>query len=1184
MKRALEGRRISNGGTNLPMRTRRFLAVSAFFCFFCLSHSLLAQSTIATGSVQGKVTDPRGGALNAVKITITSKLTGEIRERTTNPSGFYSSGPLLPGSYAIRFEEKGFLNQETSVVLQTGITSGLDVKMFVRTGERALEPKTALQVQTEQSTIQGVIPTTLLSNLPVDGRSFPQLAALEPSVQTQDGGEFAASKNGVAAVSFGGRQGRTGLFQVDAIDVNDEEVGGTTQNVPLSAIQEFHLQQSSLNPSTGLTSSGSVDVVTRSGSNDYHGQAFYLIRDHRIAAALPGGGDSPFQRNQFGGAFGGALIKDKLFFYLAGERVKQDLTSPVLPGGPFSNLKGSFSAPFRDNQGSGRLDYLLDPNNYHLFYRFSYDGFRDTAPFLPNTFQPFTNVSSTPTQTVGLDFTTGNYTHSLRFAYMKFNNHVADAVTGSSIFNPAPQLELAIGPDPTCRTPGVDSFCSGPNYLAPQVTIQSNLQIRDDISRVYHNHILSFGLGYDRIHEGGYANFLGFAPAVNAATGANPDPLSYLAQNVVLSNGQGFASEQSAFGFPGGGQGPDHRLIAYFQDSWKLKRTFVVNYGLRYTRDTARTDSDLPGIPALNEFNPTYGNPVRQPNMNFGPQAGFAWDPTGNGKTVVRGGIGLYYENSLWSNQRFDRPGRLANGQFGTTQQACVGGVAQTFTLPGTSTPVTPTFCGQPIGTVASQIALLQQQYQAAAAAAGAAPNSAFVGNSLTSTINGTRTALFVPDFKSPRSTQINVGVQHELRPGTVVNVDYVRNVETHTLQGVDVNHVGDARFLNVQNAINAVTATLAANAPTCLPAGGITAGAVSQTAISCYLAVVPNANIADFAMHGLDSGNVFCGGAPCPNAAFYGIFPNAGTNQMLFPSGRSVYEALQVKFNQSLNRPGKMLQHMDLLASYSLSRLQSTAEDGDFVNAATDNVFTTSFFGPNALDRKHQFSFGSVMQFPFSLRLGLISHFYSPLPATLLLPTTGRAGGIFVTDVTGDGSGDGSVVYPTGDVLPGTNLGAFARTVSAGGINTAIQAYNANLTANPLTPAGAALVLQQIFNAAQLTQLKGSKQLLAAAPPGQQGYGWLRSVDMSLAWDYKFRERFVVTPNVTFYNIFNFANFDAANNPLSPILNTFGNSTPGALNSTIYSQRATDRVGLGSGVFSLGSPRALEFGVKFSF
>jgi hypothetical protein len=122
------------------------------------------------------------------------------------------------------------------------------------------------------------------------------------------------------------------------------------------------------------------------------------------------------------------------------------------------------------------------------------------------------------------------------------------------------------------------------------------------------------------------------------------------------------------------------------------------------------------------------------------------------------------------------------------------------------------------------------------------------------------------------------------------------------------------------------------------------------------------------------------------------------------------------------------------------------------------------------------------------------------------------------------------------------------------------------------------------IFAGGQLTQLKGAEQMVQPAPPGVQGMGWLRSTDMTLGWDYKVHERFVVTPSVSFYNIFNFANFDAANNPLSPVLNTFGNNAPGALNSTTYHQRSADRIGLGSGLFSLGSPRKLEFGLRVSF
>jgi hypothetical protein len=133
--------------------------------------------------------------------------------------------------------------------------------------------------------------------------------------------------------------------------------------------------------------------------------------------------------------------------------------------------------------------------------------------------------------------------------------------------------------------------------------------------------------------------------------GGASSALNYPANLVILGNGQGFTTEKPAFGFPGGGLGPDNRISWYVGDSWKVKPNLTVTYGLRYVRDTGRTDSDLAPIPALNMFNNQFysglGNRVNNPNKNFAPQLGFAWDPAGNGKTVIRGGIGLSYSTVL---------------------------------------------------------------------------------------------------------------------------------------------------------------------------------------------------------------------------------------------------------------------------------------------------------------------------------------------------------------------------------------------------------------------------------------------------------------------------------------------------------------------------------------------------------
>ena len=405
-----------------------------------------------------------------------------------------------------------------------------------------------------------------------------------------------------------------------------------------------------------------------------------------------------------------------------------------------------------------------------IFYRFSFDQNRSVLPFIPNSFQPFANVNHARDHVVGVDFNTGNFTHSIRFGYTKFQNGITDAVTGTTIFDPAPGIELAIGGDPNCLTAGLDDFCSGPNFLAPQATVQSDHQIKYDASVAFKSHIFRFGVGYNHIQGGGFAEFLGLAPAVGSPSTATPanvfpggasNPLNYPVTNVNLGNGQGFSSEKAAFGFPGGGLGPDNRFSWYIGDSWKIKRNFTLTAGLRYVRDTGRTDSDLGPLPVLDQFNNQFysglGNRVSQPNQNFAPQLGFAWDPKSNGKTVVRAGIGLFYENSIWNNNLFDRPGRLEKGLFLGFQPVCSSGAPQP--LPFTSTVNPASICGQPIGSVAPQIRQLQQEYQAFTLAQGPSTNGVFVGNVLTDAIDVTSTELFAPKYISPRSVQMNIGI-----------------------------------------------------------------------------------------------------------------------------------------------------------------------------------------------------------------------------------------------------------------------------------------------------------------------------------------------------------------------------------------------------------------------------------------
>ena len=1154
------------------------------FSAMCILLSILparaaAQSTISTGSIVGTITDPSGAVVPGAIVSVINDATRRQLDLKTNSAGLYQSGPLTPGEYTVRVLAPGFTTTETHLTVQVDNTANGNVALRVGETTTTVQVEAAgVQVNTEQAVVQGVITTQQIENLPINGRNFLQLAQLEPGVQIQDGAVFDPTKNGFSSISFGGKYGRSARIEVDGGDVSDENVGTTTMNIPASAIQEFQIEQSSLDLSTGMTSSGAVNVTTRSGSNAYHGEAFDYERWHNAAARVAPE-DLFFRREQFGGNVGGAFIKDKLFFFADWERNRQDYLAPVELGGNFAPLSSSINQPFREQDAFGRLDWQA-LKNMKLFYRYTYNENSNVVPFIPNTFSPFKNFDHAEDHLGGMDWVTGKFTHSVRVEFLTFANHITGATEG---FNPAPGLELAIGTDPYCLTPGADVFCSGPNFLAPQVTQQHDLEFKYDGSTIWGRHMIRYGMEVNRILGGGYASFLASAPAVGdnytaadiaaAATGPFPggagNPLNYPVDDVTLGNGVGYASLIPRFGFPGGGQF-DTRFAAYIGDNWKIRPNLNISIGLHYIRDTGRSDSYLGPSPALNAFGPGLGNQVNQPNLNFAPQLGIAWDPNKNGKTVIRAGAGIYYENTVWNNVLFDPAARLPKGLL----LGFAGGCG-TIDLPGGGTINASNICGQPIGSVESQIAANQAAYQAATIAAGPAANGTYVGSIFTD--NGyTGTTLFAPDFRTPYSEQFNVGVQREIHPGTVLSVDYLRNHALHYLMMYDTNHVGAARYLEQNAAMNAINATNSSfgcpNGP-----GGI------QCAINA------GATISSYAANGLDSGAAYISGYPAAvvgltpdtGAAFPGANPAVGQNLMYFPIGKSIYNGLDVTLKQQLKNPMRGVRGVNLQVSYSLSRLDTMSLDQDFSGPVTDWDNYNHYIGPGSLDRTNQFSAGGVFTLAKGFQLSLIAHAYSSLPANLELSPgqsrlTATTAQIFQSDLTGDGT--------MGDVLPGTNIGAFGRSVNPGNINKYIDAYNSKY-AGQLTPAGQALVSAGLFTATQLQQLGAVTPTLADAPAGQVGMGGLFTADLGLTYIAKIRENITIQPSITFYNVTNSQNFDQGASLLSGILQPVNApaGTTGYANDTTYGQR-TSHVTLGSGLYGLGGPRVLEFGLKLTF
>jgi hypothetical protein len=298
------------------------------------------------------------------------------------------------------------------------------------------------------------------------------------------------------------------------------------------------------------------------------------------------------------------------------------------------------------------------------------------------------------------------------------------------------------------------------------------------------------------------------------------------------------------------------------------------------------------------------------------------------------------------------------------------------------------------------------------------------------------------------------------------------------------------------------------------------------------------------------------------------------------------------MKLVDNVANPMRGLKSANFQISYSLSRFVNplafagntppsspvSSNDQDFVLQAADNDNPLKFMGPSLLDRTHQLSFGGSFEAPFGFKFGLIGHFYSPLSSPAIVGNTGSSGQIFQTDF----SGSGFVSQP----LPGTKNGSFGRDFGVNGLNAEISKYNTSQGGQP-TPAGQVLISNGLFSATQLAQLGGVAPVLTPAASDQLTFPWVKAFDFRLSWSHTFAERVKIEPSVGIFNVFNFANFNLPPGAMNGWLDVApGTSINGTSTHANGAAPPSDlfRVGNGTGVFGLGSPRAMEFGLRLTF
>ncbi len=910
-------------GSELTKRRNPVLAVKALAANALAAFVLVVLPGIASAqigaAISGTVTDPSGAPVNAATVTIKSLETDAIRVVPTNAEGFFTAAPLPLGPQEVKVEKPGFSTAiRTGIDLQVGQEALVNVNLQV--GELAQQVTVEAQAALINSTISpvsGLVTSQEVKDLPLNGRSFDNLIALNPGAVNYTLKSAGTSTSNGYEFSVAGRRPLENLFLLNGVEYMGSSQlavspgGASQQLLGIDAVREFNLVSDAYGAEYGKRAGAQVVIVTQSGSNTLHGSLFEFIRNNAVDARnfFDGASAAPLRRNQFGAALGGPIKKDKLFLFGNYEGFRQvyapgsvsvvpdtatraGASAAIQPyfalwpaangpelGGGIALSYNSAGQKIREDFGTIRGDYLLSSRD-SLSLSYTIDNGYNLSPLADPLFGSALNLINqvatiqevhTFSPNIVNTFTSGFSRASYSFAPFTFVTFPASLsfVTGEGPGG------IVIGGGTTTAAGSSVITSAGPNNAANASNHRSLFTEADDIRINKGIHEITAGVWFQRLrdNENSASRQLGVATFTTLQTFLAGTASTF--QVIPDPNELGWRSLYGA---------------GYVQDVIKLRRNFTVRVGLRdefsagWNEVSGRAANYVPGSNGILMTAPVIGNSVYTQNnakLLLAPRVGLAYDPWGNGKTAIRAGFGTYYS-------QIDSLAFLLNSLPPANGSATFSNVQLGTVVPITPGVQPPPSCGPGI----SQ------------------PCSTFAPQGIQS------------NAQIPTVQEWNLTVEHQLASRTALRVSYVGSHGYHGLLSIDPNDI-PSQICQVS------TGCIAGGTP------GTTKSAVPLGAQ--YIPVQSRPN------------------------------PYLGAGFFWYTEGNSSYNALQTDIIQRVARGLQFRANFTWSRNLDMNSGLTGAQSNNQAQMILDRNDLQRDWGPAALNPDHQTSISASYEIPFA-------------------------------------------------------------------------------------------------------------------------------------------------------------------------------------------------------------------------